>query len=71
MVYRAIITEADRKRVDQDKVDQFISGAQCRRVDLDREIDSRVDRARCEEGEERCDICQDSNAIIEEAEALR
>ena len=71
VVHRAIITEADRKRVDQDKVDRFISGAQCRRVDLDREMDGRVDRARCEEGEERCDICQDSDAMMEEAEALR
>jgi len=29
VVHRAIITEADKKRVDQDKVDQFISGAHC------------------------------------------
>ena len=39
VVHRAVITEADRKRVDQEKVDRFISGAQCRRVDLDREMD--------------------------------
>jgi hypothetical protein len=66
-----IITEADKKRVDQDKVDRFISGVQCRRVDLDGEMDGRVDRIRCEEGEERCDICQGSDAMMEEAEALR
>jgi superfamily II DNA helicase RecQ len=40
IVYQAIITEADRKRIDQDKVNRFISGAQCRRVSLDQEIDS-------------------------------
>ena len=34
-------------------------------------MDGRVDRARCEEGEERCDICRDSDAMMEEAEALR
>ena len=71
VVHRAVITEADRKRVDREKVDQFISSAQCRRVDLDREMDGRVDRTRCEEGEERCDVCQNSDAIMEEAEALQ
>jgi superfamily II DNA helicase RecQ len=57
IVYQAVIIEADRKRVEQEKVDRFISGAQCRRVGLDREMDGRVDRVRCEEGEERCNIC--------------
>ena len=71
MVHRAVITEADKKRVDQEKVDRFISGAQCRRIDLDGEMDGRVDRVRCDEGEERCDICQGSDAMMEEAEALR
>jgi RecQ family ATP-dependent DNA helicase len=71
MVHRAVITEADKKRADQEKVDRFISGAQCRRIDLDREMDGRVDRLRCEDGEERCDICRKSDAMMEEAEALR
>ena len=35
VVHRAVITEADRKRVEREKVDRFISGAQCRRIDLD------------------------------------
>ena len=34
-------------------------------------MDGWVDRIRCEEGEERCDICQGSDAMMEEAEALR
>jgi Superfamily II DNA helicase len=70
VVHRAIIIEADKKRVEQDKVDRFISSEQCRRVDLDGEMDGRVDRIRCEEGEERCDICQGSDAMMEEVEAL-
>jgi len=57
VVHRAVITEADRKRVEREKVDRFISGAQCRRIDLDQEMDGRTDRVRCEEGEERCDVC--------------
>ena len=71
VVHRAVITEADRKRVEREKVDRFISGAQCRRIDLDQEIDGRTDRVRCEEGEERCDVCQKSDNMMEEAEALR
>jgi hypothetical protein len=71
MVHQAVITKADKKRVDQEKVDWFISKAHCRRIDLDGEMDGRVDRVRCKEGEERCDICQNSDAMIEEAEALR
>lgn len=36
----------------------YISGSACRRSILDREIDGREDRARCEPGEKRCDICR-------------
>jgi hypothetical protein len=71
VVHRAVITEADKKRVEREKVDRFISGAQCRRIDLDQEMDSRVDRLRCEDGKERCDVCQESDNMMEEAEALR
>jgi superfamily II DNA helicase RecQ len=71
IVHRAVITEADKKRVDQEKVDRFISGAQCRRIVLDQEMDGRTDRVRCEEGEEHCDVCQKSDNIMEEAEELR
>jgi transcription initiation factor IIE alpha subunit len=52
-------------------VNQFISGAQCQRVSLDQEMDSQIDCVRCKEGKERYDICQNSDAIIEEAEALQ
>jgi hypothetical protein len=34
-------------------------------------MDSWVDRTRCKEGEERCDVYQNSDAMMEEAEALR
>jgi len=54
---RAIITEADRAQAKRLKVEQFISGASCRRVHLDHELDGRTDRVRCEAGEVRCDVC--------------
>jgi hypothetical protein len=34
-------------------------------------MDGRIDRVRCKEGKERCDVCQNSDAMIEEAEALQ
>jgi hypothetical protein len=70
-IYRAIITDTDKKRVEREKIDRFISGAQCRRINLDQEMDGWVDRIRCKEGEERCDVCQKSDAMMEEAETLR
>jgi hypothetical protein len=70
-VHRAVITDADKKRVEQEKVDRFISGAQCRRIDLDQELDGRTNRRRCEGGEERCDVCKKDDAMMEEGEALR
>ena len=48
-----------------------MSGAACRRVYLDREMDGRVDRARCEDEEERCDVCRESDAMMDELEAQR
>jgi hypothetical protein len=38
---------------------QFIGGAKCRRVVLDKQMDGRTDRVRCEAGEERCNVCQE------------
>jgi hypothetical protein len=38
---------------------------------LDREMDGRIDRVRCEDGEERCDVCQASDAMMDELEAQR
>ncbi|KLP03469.1 Uncharacterized protein Y057_10530 [Fusarium fujikuroi] len=46
-------------------VDDFINGRVCRRVILDSEMDGRDDRDRCEEGEERCDICQAADEVAE------
>ncbi|KAM6513757.1 hypothetical protein FALCPG4_014975 [Fusarium falciforme] len=38
--------------------EDFVSGRVCRRVVLDSEMDGRVDRDSCEEGEEWCDVCR-------------
>jgi hypothetical protein len=48
-----------------------VSGAACRRVYLDREIDRRMDRVRCEDEKEHYNMCQASNAIIDDLEAQR
>jgi hypothetical protein len=70
-ITRPVITNADQKRVEREKVERFISGDRCRRTYLDQEMDGRMDRVRCEDGEERCDVCQKDDAMLEEAEALR
>jgi hypothetical protein len=44
------ITAKEKKRIEQQKVERFVSRAACRRVHLDREIDGRIDRVRCEDG---------------------
>jgi superfamily II DNA helicase RecQ len=61
----------DKKEMEREKVDQFISGEYCRRICLDQEMDGRIDRVRCEDGEERCDVCEKDDGVIEEVEALR
>jgi RecQ family ATP-dependent DNA helicase len=50
-------TEAEKKMAEAEKVQRFMSGARCRRVYLDQEMDGRRDRVRCEDGEEACDVC--------------
>jgi superfamily II DNA helicase RecQ len=40
------------------RMKEFLEGTKCRRISLDWQMDGRVDRAGCEEGEERCDVCQ-------------
>jgi hypothetical protein len=40
-------------------------------VFLDAEMDGREDRLRCKEGEERCDVCENNNAIMAKVEAQR
>jgi hypothetical protein len=34
-------------------------------------MDGRMDRVRCEDEEERCNVCQASNTIIDDLEAQR
>ena len=68
---QAIITGEDRARVKRLKVEQFISGILCRRVHLDQELDGRTDRVRCEEGEERCDVCCEDERTMAQAAALQ
>jgi RecQ family ATP-dependent DNA helicase len=41
----------------------FIAGYICRRVIMDQIMDGRMDRVRCEEGEEQCDVCQRSQGM--------
>jgi hypothetical protein len=38
---------------------EFIAGDGCRRVIMDRIMDGRDDRQKCEEGEEMCDVCEE------------
>lgn len=58
------------ERRGREEMEEFIWGGGCRRVVLDRVMDGRVDRTGCEEGEERCDICEDKevSARIREGE---
>jgi hypothetical protein len=46
-----------------------VSGAACRRVYLDQEMDERIDQVKCKDEEECCDICQASVTIMDELEA--
>jgi hypothetical protein len=65
------MTAKEKQRIEQQKVERFLSGAACRRIYLDQEMDGRVDRIRCEEEEERCDVCQESDAIMNTLESQR
>jgi len=68
---RAVISQADRAQVEQARVHGFISGARCRRIHLDQEMNGRTDRVGCEGGEEKCDVCQLDDQAMAEAEQLR
>ena len=48
-----------------------MSGDKCRRLYLDHEMDGRIDRVRCEQGEERCEVCRASDTMMDELEAQR
>jgi RecQ family ATP-dependent DNA helicase len=65
------MTAKEKQRIEQQKVERFVSGAACRRVYLDREMDGRMDRARCEDEEEGCDVCRENDAMMDELEAQR
>ncbi|KFY83115.1 hypothetical protein V498_08293, partial [Pseudogymnoascus sp. VKM F-4517 (FW-2822)] len=71
VVPQVAITKEDKKRAEQDKVGRFISSARCRRVHLDQAMDDRFNWARCEEGEEVCDLCGKEDAIVGEADVLQ
>ena len=46
-----------------------MSRAACQWIYLDWEMDGRVDRVRCEDEEERYDVCRESDAMMDELEA--
>src|SRR6187402_3133390 len=52
-------------------IPEFINGRSCRRVVMDRVMDGKDDRVRCEEGEEACDVCNEDRQMIEALEEAR
>lgn len=66
-----VMSSAEAKKIECDKMERFLSGEKCRRIFLDAEMDGREDRVRCEEGEERCDVCENDDAMMAESEAQR
>jgi len=61
----------DRSWISPKAIDmpEFITSDGCRRVIMDRVIDGRDDRVRCEEGEEMCDVCCEDRQIMEDLAA--
>jgi superfamily II DNA/RNA helicase len=59
----------ETKQVEWEKMERFLSGSKCRRIYLDSEMDDRQNRKRCEVGEERCDVCEKDDAMVEAEEA--
>lgn len=68
---RTYVDEKAEKQIEWEKCEQFISGERCRRIYLDQEMDGRLDRSRCEEGEIRCDVCQKDDQQAEALERMR
>ena len=71
-----IMSAQEEKQVEWDKMERFLVGEKCRRIFLDAEMDGRgyddrSQRVRCEEGEERCDVCETDDATAERIEAQR
>src|SRR6201995_3756726 len=69
--WQAIITKEDQAKVKRIEVDRFISGISCRRIHLDHILDGRTDRVRCEEGEVKCDVCEEDEREMAHAAALQ
>jgi RecQ family ATP-dependent DNA helicase len=75
-----IMSAQEEKQVEWDKTERFLAGEKCRRIFLDAEMDGRGlglgydergPRVRCEEGEERCDVCEKDDIDAERSEAQR
>ena len=66
-----VIPTADRDQFGQEKVDEFISGERCWWIYLDQEMDGRFNYVQCEDGEEKCNVCQKDEQAIEEAETMQ
>lgn len=69
-----IMSAQEEKQVEWDKMERFLAGEKCRRIFLDAEMDGRGlglgcdergQRVRCEEGEERCDVCEQDDVEAE------
>ena len=69
--WQAIITKEDQAKVKRIEVDRFISGISCRRIHLDHILDGRTDRVRCEEGEVKCDVCEEDEREMAHVAALQ
>jgi superfamily II DNA helicase RecQ/uncharacterized C2H2 Zn-finger protein len=50
---------------------EFISSEGCRRTIMDRVMDGRDNRVRCEEGEEMCDVCCEDQRMMEDLAAMQ
>ncbi|OBT81152.1 hypothetical protein VE02_10082 [Pseudogymnoascus sp. 03VT05] len=59
----------ETKQVEWEKMERFLSGSRCRRIYLDSEMDDQQDWKRCKVGEERCDVCEKDDAMVEDREA--
>jgi hypothetical protein len=69
--FHIAMTGKEKERIERQKVERFVSGAKCRRIYMDQEMDGRINRVRCEHEEERCDVCCESDTMMEELEVKR
>lgn len=54
---REMEATSGRMEVERRLMERYMTGGRCRRIGLDEYLDGRLDRERCEEGEEKCDWC--------------